>query len=100
MSTQVKTNGKEHYIYSIVAVLTTTFLCFIDEGAYNFEWAKEPGNWFAFSIYATGIFLGQLFVSKVFFRKLDGLERVSLAVLIGTILGIAAIISMFLFIMK
>ena len=51
------------------SVLLTTFIAFIDEGYYNFQWMYDPGSWVAFAIY-TSFFFGIFFlIFQVFLKK-------------------------------
>lgn len=35
----------------IIANIITQFLCFIDEGYYDFRWMRSWGNWIVYLIY-------------------------------------------------
>ena len=47
------------------SVLFTAYLCYIDEGAYNFEWVKDASNWIAFVFYSTLFTVLQWFVHVI-----------------------------------
>lgn len=43
--------NKQVNIAFIIANIITQFLCFIDEGYYDFRWMKSWGNWVVYLIY-------------------------------------------------
>jgi hypothetical protein len=73
----------------IVAVVLTTFLCFIDEGYYNFNWTKQLWNWVFFVIYVASMLLGQAITQKLILKKYTGKSKTLLTSLIGIPLGLA-----------
>ncbi len=54
---QIKTGNA--VIFLIISVVLTTYLAYIDEGYYSFQWMKSFGNWMMFFVYITIIFLIQ-----------------------------------------
>lgn len=72
-----------------VSLLFTAFLCFIDEGAYNFEWVKQPSNWIFFFIYALFMLLGQTISDKYILRRFEDNGKSVLNAFIGIPLGLA-----------
>jgi putative effector of murein hydrolase len=88
-----KSNGILAMVIS--TLLITLFLFYIDEGYYDFRWMNEPGNWLAFLIYATVIFLGQLLFFKVLFRNYQGGAKTILSIICGSILGIFLLVMIF-----
>lgn len=67
----------------INAILITFVLVYIDEGLYNFDWMKDPGNWFMCGIYILIIFPSQYLMSKYLFGSLDGYKKVAYVSLLG-----------------
>lgn len=37
--------------YPLLAMVLTSYLFYLDEGHYNFEWTKNLGNWLVFALY-------------------------------------------------
>ena len=72
---------KRSRFFLIIATLFTFFICFIDEGYYNFMWMKEWGNWIAFTIYIFVMYTMQELLYKILKNK------VAVSVL-GIILGL------------
>lgn len=102
MSASITPNKKKEYIavYALLTILVTTFLCFIDEGNFNFNWIYNWGNWVVFIIYAFGIFSGQILAQHFLFKKLETVERIVLSFVIGGAVGLIAVILMFIMILK
>lgn len=75
-------------VFLISSVVITSFLFFIDEGAYNFTWALDFGNWVVFIIYSVTILLGQLLVSLILPRVLKGKIHAALSILGGSTLSL------------
>lgn len=71
-----------------VSVLLTTFLFYIDEGYYNFNWTRNIGNWIMFVVYAGSMFLGQTLTEKFILKKYTGNSKSILTSLIGIPLGV------------
>jgi len=67
-------------------------LFFIDEGYYNFNWMTNIGNWIAFIIYVSAIFLGQLLFSKLLLKNYHGLGKTLISVIGGSTIGILVVI--------
>ncbi len=79
-------------ILAMSAVLITTFLFFIDEGFYNFNWMTDIGSWIAFLIYAPAIFVGQVLVFKFGMGNLQGKTKTLLSIVLGAILGLIFVV--------
>jgi hypothetical protein len=47
------------------SVLLTIFLCYIDEGYYNFDWMQSLENWIIFIPYIAVIYLLFSIINKV-----------------------------------
>ena len=77
------------------SILITLFLFYIDEGYYNFKWAKNSLNWIFFLMYMVPILLGQLFISKFIPKKFTLLENAVLSIFFGSTLGTTLVISLF-----
>nr|MBP6333957.1 hypothetical protein [Bacteroidia bacterium] len=86
---------KEFFIYFSCAVLTTTFLFFIDEGYYNFKWMDSIGNWVAFMIYVVGFLLGVAFTHEIILRMYKGKNKVLYSALIGIPAGLLFVLGFF-----
>lgn len=85
--------NNELFILGTSALLITLFLFFIDEGNYNFNWIEEPFVLVIFGIYAIPIFLGQLFIYKVFLKNSKSTKKIVLSIFGGSIIGITATVS-------
>ena len=79
----------------ISTLLITLFLFYIDEGYYDFRWMKEPGNWLAFVLYITAIFLSQVLFFKLLFRNYQGASKTTLSIICGSVLGILLLVLVF-----
>lgn len=75
-------------LHLISAVVITLVLFFIDEGAYDFNWALDAGNWFVFVIYAGLIYAAQALVSCLVARYIKGPIRTVVSLLVGTALAL------------
>lgn len=85
-------------LWSLGTVISiTTFLFFIDEGNYNFQWASNPFYWIAFAIYAIGLLIGHLIINLLVLRKYKGKNKALLTCVLGTILGLIVTIGFFMF---
>jgi len=82
-----KKKFKPLFAHILISLLVTTLLCYIDEGYYNFEWTKDPANWFFFFIIAFFIVLGQTITNKWIFKKLDEYGKLIVTSLIGIPIG-------------
>jgi hypothetical protein len=74
-------------IHCLVAIGITTFLFFIDERNFNFNWAADPGCWLVFCFYAGIMVLTQTFCYKILLRKSHNENKITLASVIGVPLG-------------
>ena len=79
----------------ISSILVTLFLFFIDEGLYSFQWTKDLGTWIAFGIYAGAMFVGQLLIASILFRKFEHQKRAWLSLLIGMPLTLTLVLALF-----
>ena len=70
------------------AMIITLFLFYIDEGAYNFAWMKNAGNWIPFALYISGIVGGQVFINQLLLKKQNGKHKLLFTALFGVPLGI------------
>ncbi len=77
------------------SILVIFFLFFIDEGAYNFEWMKAPGNWVAFFIYFSGFTLGQYLTYSLILGRYQRKNKLTLTNVIGIPLGFCLILLFF-----
>jgi hypothetical protein len=80
-------------LHLIVAIVVTTFLFFIDEGYYNFNWTKTLSNWFFFLAYTFFIFLGQTITYRYILKRFKGESKGVLTSLIGVPLGLFTLIA-------
>ena len=67
----------------IATFVIVTFLFYIDEGYYNFNWTLEIGSWIVFAMYAGILFPIQYVMSYFFFRKSENLKRMVIYLLIA-----------------
>lgn len=86
---------KEFNIPTFTSVLVIFFLFFIDEGYYNFNWMKEPGNWVAFVIYLLAFIFGQTIARFLILKKYSGKYRTALVSILGIPIGFAFIMLLF-----
>jgi hypothetical protein len=70
------------------AMIITFLLFYIDEGAYNFTWMNNVGNWIPFALYISGIVGGQVFINQLFLKKQNGKHKLLFTALFGVPLGI------------
>ena len=82
------TRKELHISFVLSAVLMTLFLCYIDEGYYDFRWMSSIGNWLVFFIYVAILFLAQELVALVFFWLPANAIIKSVFILSGLALGI------------
>ena len=68
-------------LFLMIATLLTFFLCYIDEGYYDFRWMKEWGNWIAFALY-----LGVMYAMQELLYK--ALKHKAAASILGIVLGL------------
>jgi hypothetical protein len=76
-------------------VLVVLFLFFIDEGNFNFDWALNPGGWFAFGAYFIGIQICQCLTYLFILKKYKGAYKNTLTSLIGIPLGLLLVMGFF-----
>jgi len=65
---QSDTETKKFLLPLFVSIIITLFLVYIDEGNYNFKWMLNLGNWVAFFIYVSVIYVAQLILILPVFR--------------------------------
>lgn len=82
-------------VHAIIAYLFTVILVFIDEGAYNFNWIYNWGNWVVYFIYVLGIFTGQILSQHFLFKKLPTFLRILLSLVVGGSIGLITVILLF-----
>lgn len=92
---EVKSSPSPVLVSILANVLVILFLFFIDEGNFNFSWATNPGGWFAFGFYFTGIMLCQCLTYLLVLRKYKGRYKNTFTSLIGIPVGIALVIFLF-----
>lgn len=83
------------WIPLLIAVVTTLFLFYIDEGYYDFRWTENAGNWFVFVIYVGMIWGLQLVLGWLLFRKAQGSLRGVYAGLLTWVLVAACVVFLF-----
>lgn len=83
-------------LYLSYATLLTLFLCYIDEGHYNFAWMSEPGIWFVFGLYSLFFLVILLLVDAFTFRRLSGIQKGLVTVAIGFILNFVLVATLFI----
>lgn len=54
---------------ALLAISVTLFLFYIDEGYYNFNWMRQAWHWAIFFMYAAFLFIGEMIILFLFFRK-------------------------------
>ncbi len=84
--------SKEVKVQLIIAVALTLFLCYIDEGFYNFNWMLEWDNWLAFVIYVALFWAIQMLLSKLFKLTTKGTLQTWLSTFSGSILALILVI--------
>lgn len=88
-------NG-QHVVALFIALATSLFLFYIDEGYYNFNYLGKPGNYIPLVIYVSGTWLGQYLVSRLLFRHHKSFDKVLLNAVIGVPLGVTLTILLML----
>ena len=90
-------SGKKLLILLLSSSVLTSFLFYVDEGMYTFEWVKNMGSWIVFCIYLIPIFLGQVIVHEMLLRRYRIGGKLLLSFLLGSALGILTVVGMFTF---
>lgn len=49
--------SKRSVISFLIANIVIQFLCYIDEGDYDFNWMKDPSNWIFYILYVIVLWL-------------------------------------------
>ena len=68
---QSSTETERYILPLFISIIITLFLCYIDEGYYNFKWMLNFGNWIAFFVYLSVIYVAQLILLLPFFRPVS-----------------------------
>lgn len=84
----MKDGSPRWMIHLASALVLTTFLCYIDEGHYNFNWMLDWGNWIAFGIYVIILWGFQMLLSLLFNLVLKDPWRTWLSSFTGSLLGL------------
>lgn len=71
------------------ALFVVFLLFFIDEGYYNFNWMKEPMNWFAFFLYFGLILLGEALTAIALIKVKESVKKALAISVIGVLLGVS-----------
>lgn len=79
-------------ILMISSFLITTFLFFIDEGNYNFDWSLDLFSWIVFFIYLVPILLFQVLISNLISKRVSKTLNSFLSVVIGSFIGISFVV--------
>lgn len=87
------TQSKDYLILLANAMAITLFLFFIDEGYYNFNWAREPFAWVIFLIYTVPIFICQFLVYTFLLQTFSRGRKIALATVLGSVFGLLITIS-------
>lgn len=82
-------------LFTLLAVLLTTFLFFIDEGYYNFNWMLSWGNWVVFIIYTTVIIAFQVIVGLLIPNKWAIKLKVPFSFIVGSALALTILFILF-----
>ena len=88
-ATRHKSIQKDDSTILLISALAITLLwVFVSEGSLTFNWVSNVGSWIVFILYAVFIFMGEIFVSNILFRKHQSLIYTILSVTTGSGLGI------------
>lgn len=88
----MKSLPKEWIVHLTTAVLLTLFLCYIDEGHYNFKWMLNWDNWISFIIYVALFWTFLLLISKMVNRIFKGSLQAWLSTYAGSIFALLFVI--------
>ncbi len=86
----VKTYSTPILFFSAISI--TLLLFYIDELYFDFRWMHNPANWIAFAVYSTFILIGELFLFRVMLEKLEGLSKLVISIIGGSVLGVLIVI--------
>lgn len=75
----------------IISFTIAIYLAYVDEGARNFEWTKNPNNWFFVGIVFSFFLFSQYLARILFLREHEGLAKVILSFVLGMVLLASAI---------
>jgi hypothetical protein len=84
--------SKEVKVHLITAIALTLFLCYIDEGFYNFNWMLEWDNWLAFVMYVALFWAFQTLLSKLSKLITKGTLQTWLSTFSGSILALILVV--------
>lgn len=73
--------------FAFASLVMMTFLVFIDEGNYNFEWATDPMSVSGVVLVSAILVAGQVFVHTVVLKRYLGFCKGILSFILGTILS-------------
>lgn len=82
----VAVSRSEWAICILTSLGTMMLLAFADEGHYNFDWMKNPGNWIATLGFGFLMVLGELLILRRLDRNLNPVLRIGLAFFGGSVL--------------
>jgi hypothetical protein len=68
-----------------------TFMFFIDEGHYNFQWTKDGWVWLLFFVYTGAAMAGQIITADLLLKNYKGKRKILYTNLIGLPLGIVGL---------
>ncbi|MCF8465486.1 MAG: hypothetical protein K9G41_11635 [Flavobacteriales bacterium] len=88
----MKKVSKKVKVHLITAMALTLFLCFIDEGYYNFNWMLDWNNWLAFVMYVALFWAFQMLLSKLCQLSTKGTLQTWLSTFSGSILALLLVI--------
>ncbi len=81
------TEKRKHLLFILTACTLTFLLFYIDEGYYNVNWMKRPGNWVAFFLYSGALAAGQVLINGYFFSNNSRLSGFIVASFAGMTAG-------------
>lgn len=82
--------------YVVSALILTTLVFYIDEGAYNFDWTTNIGSWIVFVIYAAFVLFGQALFAHFLLKKKFLKSRNFISIIGGALFGLALAIMFFI----
>lgn len=88
------------YRYAISATVLTFLVFCLDEGANNFNWITNYGNWIVFVIYASFVLFGQVLFAHFILKKKNTSSTHLLCILVGGLFGFMLAVAFFLFVIK
>jgi hypothetical protein len=79
------------FVAGVSGFFIVTFLFFIDEGYYSFEWMTQPGHWIVFGIYMGIVFPFLWMISYFIFGRLSGWKKLMAVSLSGFVLTLGLV---------